>query len=518
MNACLCTSRAYTEYSGAQAAIQDAKNAGLRGVGAGTAAQAASGAAAELDAQRTSGFWLDRYLIDTEKHAAACLSLFAATFNASGAATVLYGSEASAQQQANARQMLRALCSVSVLQQVPQPAMPTQTRYSMHPLMRGLAMELRSRQPDSVRDSMAINFVVYVLDQGSVELANLDHTAAGMPVAAQLLEWEPNIAAMLQLVAAPDQQRAGAMLKEDSRQGIVCRNAMDKLVVALARWGQLPLAADVGHAVWEARRRQRDDPDTLISMSNLSTLLGRQGYNEQALVMARQVLAERQRVLSDDDPSTLNSMANLSDRLAELGQHKDAARMAADALSAQQRVLGSDHPSTLDSMFKLSICQAVLGQHKAAADTAQRELAQRQRVLGAEHPHTLASMANVSNRLAELGQDKDAAGMAQQVLTARQCILGPEHPDTLRSKSVLSSLLTELGRDELAADMAKEALAAQQRVLGPDHPDTLQTLAIVGSQQRGSVTHQPLLPDTPALKDHLGAMRLCGQSYHAKER
>ena len=51
--------------------------------------------------------------------AAACLSLFAATFDAGGAAAVLYGLDASAQQQAETVTMLRDLRGVSVVQELP---------------------------------------------------------------------------------------------------------------------------------------------------------------------------------------------------------------------------------------------------------------------------------------------------------------------------------------------------------------------------------------------------------------
>ena len=256
-----------------QEAIKDARAAGLRGVGPGAALLTASGAARKLDARHVSKLWLDRYLEGAEKHATACLSLFAATFDTSGAAAVLHGPEADAQQQDTSEQMLRLLRSVSVLQEAPVGPMSAQpeSRYSMHPLIRGLAVELRSGQSEADCNIAARNFVVYMLQKGGNELASLSRTAAAAPFAAQLLDWEaPNIAAMLELVAA-DRHQAGAMLKEDSQRGETCRDALHDLAVAMSNWNQPQLAEQAGRAVYNARRHRAEDPDTLPSMSNLAT-------------------------------------------------------------------------------------------------------------------------------------------------------------------------------------------------------------------------------------------------------
>ena len=78
------------------------------------------GAAAELEARRVSGFWLSRYLSANQKHATACLSLFAASFDAGGAAAVVHGPDAVSQQQDAVVEMLRGLRGVSVVQEVQQ--------------------------------------------------------------------------------------------------------------------------------------------------------------------------------------------------------------------------------------------------------------------------------------------------------------------------------------------------------------------------------------------------------------
>ena len=74
-----------------QEAIIDANKEGLRGICSGAESSrdelssVASGDAGELEARRVSSFWLGKYLSPEQLNATACLSVFAASFDASGA-------------------------------------------------------------------------------------------------------------------------------------------------------------------------------------------------------------------------------------------------------------------------------------------------------------------------------------------------------------------------------------------------------------------------------------------------
>ena len=504
-----------------QEAIADGIKAGLRGINRG--AQLAcgdddGGAAAQLEAKRVSRVWLDRYLSDDQRHATACLSLFAASFDAAGAAAVLCGGIATAEQHNEAKQVLQTLHGISIIQKLRQPASPqgyeqnetAGTRYSMHPLLRDLAADLsrrrpggylmrlldrvltalgiedlldqvlimlRFKQPGGQHKTAVIGFVVHTLSAVGNELVSLGQTASSAPAAAQLLGWEaPNVAAMLQMISGSVRHHAKSLLEEESQRGELCRAAMDALAQGLSHWGQLQLAERAGRVAWNARRQWPHDPRTLASMASLSCYLANLGQHQQAADMAQEALTARQRVLGPEHPDTLSSMNNLSNRLSELGQHEAAAAMARQVLEAQQRVLGPEHPDTLKSMNNLSCELSRLGQHEAAADMTRKVLEAKQRVLGPEHPDTLRSMSNLSCGLSSLGQHKAAADMTRKVLEAQQRVLGPGRPDTLKSMNNLGIRLSELGQHEPAAAMARQVLAARQRVLGPEHPDTLSSM------------------------------------------
>ncbi|WP_369800669.1 tetratricopeptide repeat protein [Alloactinosynnema sp. L-07] len=62
--------------------------------------------------------------------------------------------------------------------------------------------------------------------------------------------------------------------------------------------------------------------------------------------MARQVLADRERVLGAEHPDTLANRGNLANSLSHLGRHQEALDMHRHTLAIRERVLGPDHPET----------------------------------------------------------------------------------------------------------------------------------------------------------------------------
>jgi hypothetical protein len=63
-------------------------------------------------------------------------------------------------------------------------------------------------------------------------------------------------------------------------------------------------------------------PDTLISMSNLAQVLGRQGKYQASEAIQRKTLFEREEVLGKEHPDTLMSRSNLALVLGRQGNAK----------------------------------------------------------------------------------------------------------------------------------------------------------------------------------------------------
>jgi len=202
---------------------------------------------------------------------------------------------------------------------------------------------------------------------GGKQLASSGQTAASARELAWPLRFKmPNIAAMLQLVTAPEGTCAGNILLEDSQRGQWARTALDDLAQALARWGQVPLAVKARRVLWHARQRVLgpEHPDTLDSMQELAAELSMLDQNTEAVDLARQLVASKRRLLGSEHLDTLQWMANLSITLSELGNHEEAAELARQILAGRQRTLGPEHPDTVTSMSNLGEWLALLGQSR----------------------------------------------------------------------------------------------------------------------------------------------------------
>ena len=434
--------------------------------------------ARELAARNVSDLWLRWYLTPKQLDTVARLSLFAATFDAAGAATLCLGLNPSLADQRDAAIMLRCLRGLSVLQEARHAAAAAQQpRYGMHLLVRGLAADVLRRQPEDSQTAAVTGFVAYVLDVGD-KLASLRESSGNAAAEAdRLLALEaPNLQAMLQLMAEPEPYRAMALLEGNSEQAVEWRVLIVRMSYALSWWGQPGLALDAARTAYSARQTWPDDESTLMSANNLSLTLGNAGQFREAADVARQALAAWKRVYGPEHPGTLRCLDHLSVSLAHLGQHLEAADTARKVLTARQRVLDPEHPDVLTSLSDRSERLAQDGQHQQAADMARQVLAAQQRKLGPEHPDTLSTLSNLSLWLAELGHDQEAAHMARQALAVRQHVLGPKHPHTLASLNNISLMLMKLGQRQEAVDMARQVLAARQRVLGPKHPHTLASM------------------------------------------
>lgn len=79
-------------------------------------------------------------------------------------------------------------------------------------------------------------------------------------------------------------------------------------------------------------------------------------------------LGRQRRTVGDDHPHTLMSASNMASVLHALGEHQAARDLAEDTLARQRRVLGDGHRYTLISMGNLARILHALGQHEAARE------------------------------------------------------------------------------------------------------------------------------------------------------
>jgi tetratricopeptide (TPR) repeat protein len=221
--------------------------------------------------------------------------------------------------------------------------------------------------------------------------------------------------------------------------------------------------------------------DTLRTMRDVGSLLGRQGKYDAAKEMHQQVLELSQKVLGPEHPDTLNCMYNLANTLRSLGKYEAAEDMQQQELELSQKVLGPEHPGTLSSMYTLADLLLLQGKYEAAEDMQRQELELTRKLRGPEHPDTLSSMHSLGKVLLRQGKYEAAREMHQLELELSKKVRSPQHPDTLTSMSGLAHVLKGQGKYEAAEEIEKQVLEQRQKVLGPEHPSTIDTISQLGS-------------------------------------
>ena len=141
----------------------------------------------------------------------------------------------------------------------------------------------------------------------------------------------------------------------------------------------------------QARRAALGDrhPATLISISNMGSLLQAMGKLEEARPLVEEALQARRETLGNRHPDTLLSIGNLADLLRETGALVEAEAVLGNAVGVVQEVLGNVHAITLVITAKAARLQhaqpggAVAGKELLAATVARMV-----KVLGESHVQT----------------------------------------------------------------------------------------------------------------------------------
>jgi len=254
--------------------------------------------------------------------------------------------------------------------------------------------------------------------------------------------------------------------------------------------GEYELAGNINRSALKAREAVLgpEHQRTLISVSQLGSVLERQGKYDEAEAMHRRALAGREKkMLGPEHPNTLISVSQLGSVLERQGKYDEAEAMHRRALAGSEKVLGPEHPDTLISLSHLGSVLERQGKYDEAEAMHRRALAGSEKMLGPEHSNTLISVSQLGSVLERQGKYDEAEAMHRRALAGSEKVLGPEHPDRLTSLSHLGSMLERQGKYDEAEAMHRRALAGRKKVLGPEHPYTLHSvyhLAVILHRQQ----------------------------------
>jgi serine/threonine protein kinase/tetratricopeptide (TPR) repeat protein len=228
-------------------------------------------------------------------------------------------------------------------------------------------------------------------------------------------------------------------------------------------------------------RLGRDDPDALVTMSNMAIALSANGRRSDALEVQEEVLARRLVALGPDHPDTLTAKFNLAKNYVHVGRDADALRLREEVCTGRRKALGPDHPDTLSCIDVLAASYQDAGRTADALRLLSEALESVQRTEGRDHGETMRRTTALANAYTAAGRYSEALPIYREQYERRKATLGPDHVDTLNSLSNLASSYDDVGKSEEALRLNEEAFARRKATLGPTHADTLASLNNRGS-------------------------------------
>jgi len=210
--------------------------------------------------------------------------------------------------------------------------------------------------------------------------------------------------------------------------------------------------------------------------AQVSQLFYQAGKAREAIPLAQQLVAIREKVLGPEHPETATGLNTLGSLYHYLGEYELARPLIQRALAIREKALGVEHPDTARSLRNMAEIYRVTGAYAEAEPFYQRALAINEKVLGPEHPNTVQTLNGFGALYHAIGKYGQAKLMWQRALAIREKTLGHEHPDTIPSLSNLAELYRITGAYAEAEPLYQRALAISEKVLGPGHPNTASAL------------------------------------------
>jgi tetratricopeptide (TPR) repeat protein len=222
-----------------------------------------------------------------------------------------------------------------------------------------------------------------------------------------------------------------------------------------------------GQALAEARKLGPDDSRLVMSLNNLGELHRSAGRLDQAVVLYREALAIRERLVPDDDLELAVSYGNLAQHHQNLGQPEEALDLYRREAEVRERALGESDPSVAGALSNAGVAALLLGRHDEARTDLERAIA----IL--EGGGSLANPPELALALTNLAQVEDAAGALdrseQLYRRALQVWIMNRGESSIEAIRGRRNLADHLARRALY-DEAEELYAAAARTLEVEHP------------------------------------------------
>ena|GEM_PF-5833597 len=139
------------------------------------------------------------------------------------------------------------------------------------------------------------------------------------------------------------------------------------------------------------------------------------------------------------------------------GKYSEAIPLAEQALAIRQRILGQQHRDVASSLNNLARLYKSQGRYEEAEPLYRQALEMRKQLLGQQHRDVASSLNNLAGLYESQGRYEEAIPLAEQALAIRQRILGQQHRDVASSLNNLAGLYKSQGRYEEAEPLYRQA-------------------------------------------------------------
>ena len=233
-------------------------------------------------------------------------------------------------------------------------------------------------------------------------------------------------------------------------------------------------------------------------------LLFKQGHYVEALPLAKQALALRERILDSKHADIASSLTTLGLIHATLIQLPQAKALLQRALGIHQSATEHQDFKVGESLTNLATVVYASGDFVKAIHTLEHSLAIREKTLGLSHPDVAVTLTHLAIAQRGLSRLEQALTTIERAITILRTASSPRPNDLAIAVNVQGNILARLGNFEAARLALEESLHLFEHVSGPHHPDFaggLAQLAMLERKQGNVVAALPLLKQALAITE-----------------
>ena len=180
---------------------------------------------------------------------------------------------------------------------------------------------------------------------------------------------------------------------------------------------------------------------------------------------------ERGRTIQEargDDAGLAEMLSDLGVALGRVGREEDAREVYEQVLAIHRADANPDPLSFAIALNNLAVHHGMLGRLEEAMPLHEEALGILEQEYGLEHPDTVGTLFNLASARSNHGNYDTAEPQLRQALEIRLRLLGESHPDTILSMLGLADNLTQQEQFEESASLADSAFTVLDRDYGPD--------------------------------------------------